>query len=126
MKKIKFINPSFSKPIGPYSTMVKCGYFVFLSGQIALNPDSNSIEETTTYKQTKKVLENIEKIVSEVGLSKENIIKCTVFLKNMGDFFEMNKAYEEFFGEHKPVRTTVEVSKLPKDALVEIEVVCGR
>jgi 2-iminobutanoate/2-iminopropanoate deaminase len=111
------------KAIGPYSHAIVSGHLVFCSGQTPLNPATMQIEGATASEQTTLVLTNLETVLQTVGCSRASVIKTTVFLKNFADFERMNKAYEAFFGEHKPARTTVEVSRLPREALVEIECV---
>ncbi|MBI3218172.1 MAG: hypothetical protein HYZ44_01535 [Bacteroidetes bacterium] len=111
------------KAIGPYSHAIVSGNLVFCSGQTPLNPATMQIEGATASEQTTLVLTNLETVLKSLGASRANILKTTVFLKNFADFERMNKAYEAFFGEHKPARTTVEVSRLPREALVEIECV---
>ena len=111
------------KAVGPYSQAVKVGSFLFISGQIAINPETGKLEGKTVAEQTARVLKNIEAILREAGFSKNNVVKTTVYLKDIDDFAEMNRVYSEFFGEHKPARATVEVSNLPLGALVEIEAV---
>jgi 2-iminobutanoate/2-iminopropanoate deaminase len=111
------------KAIGPYSHAIVSGNLVFCSGQTPLNPTTMQIEGATASEQTILVLTNLETVLQTVGCSRASVIKTTVFLKNFADFERMNKAYEAFFGEHKPARTTVEVSRLPREALVEIECV---
>jgi 2-iminobutanoate/2-iminopropanoate deaminase len=109
------------KAIGPYSQAVVAGGFVFVSGQIALNPSTGSIIEGGIMDQTLQVLKNIEAILKEAGLSLNRVVKTEVFLKDFNDFAAMNEVYATFFpGDIKPARVTVEVSRLPKDALVEI------
>ena len=109
------------KAIGPYSQAVVAGGFVFVSGQIALNPSTASIIEGGIMDQTLQVLKNIEAILKEAGLSLNRVVKTEVFLKDFDDFAAMNDVYATFFpGDIKPARVTVEVSRLPKDALVEI------
>ena len=112
------------KAIGPYSQAVACGDFIFLSGQIALSADG-TMSEGGIQDQTKQVFKNIMSILDKAELSKNKIIKTTVFLKNLNDFAKVNKVYESFFSDtnHKPARSCVEVSRLPKEALVEIEVI---
>ena len=107
--------------IGPYSQAWKTGNLIFCSGQTPLNPATMQIEGTNVSEQTERVLQNLEIILKAAGATRNNIIKTSVFLKNFADFERMNQAYANFFGDHKPARTTVEVSRLPKDALVEIE-----
>lgn len=110
------------KPIGPYSQAVEFENLIFTSGQIALDTHgkivSSEIEE-----QTKKVIENLKNILEDNGSSLENVIKTTVFLKDMIDFNSMNEVYNTYFGTSLPARSTVEVSRLPKDVRVEIEVI---
>lgn len=111
------------KAIGPYSHAIQTGNLIFCSGQTPLNPESMIIEGVSVTEQTTLVLNNLETVLKEAGCNRNNIIKTSVFLKNFADFEKMNQAYSAFFGEHKPARTTVEVSRLPKEALVEIECV---
>lgn len=109
--------------IGPYAHAIQAGNLIFCSGQTPLNPKTMRIEGATAKEQTTLVLTNLEHVLKSVGSNRNHIVKTSVFLKNFADFEIMNKAYADFFGEHKPARTTVEVSRLPKDALVEIECV---
>lgn len=111
------------KAIGPYSHAIQSGNLIFCSGQTPLNPASMQIEGATVSEQTALVLANLETVLRAAGCDRTHIVKTSVFLKNFADFEKMNKAYEIFFGEHKPARTTVEVSRLPREALVEIECV---
>ena len=111
------------KAIGPYSHAIISGKLIFCSGQTPLNPITMLIDGATISEQTTLVLQNLETVLKDAGANRTHVLKTTVFLKNFADFEKMNKAYEQFFGEHKPARTTVEVSRLPKDALVEIECV---
>jgi len=109
--------------VGPYSQAVKVGNFLFISGQIAINPETGKLEGETVAEQSERVLKNIEAILREAGFSLKDVVKTTVYLKNMCDFAEMNEVYAKFFGEHRPARATVEVSNLPLGALVEIEAI---
>lgn len=109
------------KAIGPYSHAIQSGNLIFCSGQTPLNPATMQIEGATVSEQTALVLANLEIVLRAAGCDRTHIVKTSVFLKNFADFEKMNKAYETFFGEHKPARTTVEVSRLPREALVEIE-----
>ena len=111
------------KAIGPYAHAIQSGNLVFCSGQTPLNPATMTIEGNSVSEQTTLVLNNLETVLKSVGCNRTNIIKTSVFLKNFVDFEKMNLAYGSFFGDHKPARTTVEVSRLPKEALVEIECV---
>jgi len=107
--------------LGPYSHAIKTGNLVFCSGQTPLNPDTMKVDATTIEGQTKQVLDNLSAVLAGVGLTLKNVIKTTVFLKDMNDFQDMNKVYADMFQGNKPARATIEVSKNPLDALVEIE-----
>ncbi|QWC00436.1 RidA family protein [Mycoplasmatota bacterium] len=111
------------KAIGPYSQGVMAGDTLYVSGQIPFNPVTMKIAGDDIKSQTKQSLLNILGIVEEAGLKKENIVKCGVFMKDLSMFAEMNSVYQEFFGDHKPARFAVEVSRLPKDGLVEIDAI---
>ena len=119
----KIFSEKAPKAIGPYSHAIQSGNLIFCSGQTPLNPATMLIEEATVTEQTTLVLTNLEAVLIAAGCSRTNVLKTSVFLKNFADFEKMNKAYEAFFGDHKPARTTVEVSRLPREALVEIECV---
>ena len=121
MKKI--FTETAPKAIGPYSHAIQSGNLIFCSGQTPLNPTTMVIEGATASEQTTLVLQNLETVLKSAGCDRSHVVKTSVFLKNFADFEKMNKAYETFFGDHKPARTTVEVSRLPKEALVEIECV---
>ncbi len=116
-------SPDAPAAIGPYSQAVRTGHLLFASGQIPIDPATGKIEATDFTGQTKQVLANIKGLLAGTGLTVENVVKCTVFLKDMADFATLNPIYEEAFGTHKPARSTIQVAKLPLDALVEIEVV---
>jgi len=121
MKRI-INSDSAPKPIGPYSQAINFKKLIFTSGQVALN--ENGVIATEDIKeQTRIVLNNLKKILQEGNSSLYNVIKTTVFMKDMNEFTEMNEVYNEFFGDVLPARSTVEVSRLPKDAKVEIEVI---
>ena len=111
------------KPIGPYSQGVKAAGFLFLSGQVALDPKTNEMLAGDIQQQTTRVLENIKGIVEAAGSDLRHVVKTTVFLKDMNDFPAMNEIYARYFTIAPPARSTVQVARLPKDALVEIEVV---
>jgi 2-iminobutanoate/2-iminopropanoate deaminase len=111
------------EPIGPYVQGIKSkGDIIFLSGQIPFTAAGKMVEGGIK-EQTKQVLENIKAVLKEAGCGLENVIKTTVFLKNMNDFSSMNEVYGEFFAENPPARSAVEVSRLPKDVSVEIETI---
>ncbi|KXB98562.1 MAG: hypothetical protein AA908_04060 [Chlorobi bacterium NICIL-2] len=115
--------PGAPAPIGPYSPIVRVGsQWYFFSGQIALGPDGVLVG-TTVAEQTDQICRNIAAMLAAVGLSLDNVVKTTVFLRSMDSFAEMNAVYERYFSSSKPARSTVEVSRLPKDALVEIELI---
>ena len=112
--------------IGPYSQAVKSGGLLFASGQVALDPTTGSIVAGGIVEQTERVMKNITAVLEASGTSLDKVIKSTVFLKDMGDFAKMNEIYGRYVsgdGKVAPARSTVEVSRLPKDALVEIEVI---
>ncbi|HEX9656225.1 MAG TPA: RidA family protein [Bacteroidota bacterium] len=109
--------------IGPYSQGVIAGNLVFTAGQIALNPSTGEPVGKDIKEQTKQVLENLKAILEAAGSNLSNVIKTTVYLKDMNEFAAMNEVYAEFFSANPPVRSTVEVARLPKDVRVEIEAV---
>ena len=122
MSKIVKVETDFSpKAIGPYSQAVIAGDFIFCSGQIAIETKSGEIIPGGIIEQTKQTIKNLENILVSTGNSLGQVVRTEVYLKNMDDFGEMNKIYsEKFIFEPKPSRVTVEVSRLPKDALIEI------
>ncbi len=109
--------------IGPYSQAIKSNGFLFVSGQIPINPESGEIVEGGVDVQTRQSLENLKAILNDAGIGFENVVKTTVFLKNINDFVAMNTVYANYFREQCPARACVEVSNLPKGALVEIELI---
>ena len=111
--------------IGPYSQAIKVGNFVFTSGQLPLNLATGTFPEGGIKEQTRQSLNNIKAILEEAGLTMKNVVKTTVFLADMGDFTDMNGVYAEFFSEPFPARSAVAVKTLPKNALVEIEVIAA-
>jgi 2-iminobutanoate/2-iminopropanoate deaminase len=111
------------KAIGPYSVATKAGHFVFTAGQIGLDPVSGNIVEGGVEAETRQALTNIKNILEAAGTKLENVLKTTVFLRDMNDFAKMNGVYGEFFTENPPARSAVQVAALPKAAAVEIEVV---
>ncbi len=106
--------------IGPYAQAIKVGEMIYTSGQIALTPEGVMVQEDIEL-QTAQVLKNLEMVLEAAGSSLQHVIKTTVYLANMDDFLKMNAVYERFMAGHRPARATVEVSRLPKGALVEIE-----
>ncbi len=113
------------KPIGPYSQAIKSGGFLFASGQVALDPRSNEFLSGDIRQQTERALENIKGILEAGGVNLHHVVKTTVFLKDMNDFAAMNEVYGKYFASAPPARSTVQVARLPKDALVEIEVIAS-
>jgi 2-iminobutanoate/2-iminopropanoate deaminase len=109
--------------IGPYSQAIESNGFLFLSGQIAIDPSSNQITGNDIESQTRQIFKNIKAVLKASGNRISNVVKCTVFMIDLGDFSKMNKIYEEEFEGHRPARSTVQVARLPKDALIEIECV---
>lgn len=114
------------KAIGPYSQGIAYKDLLFLSGQIGLNPKTGVIEAATIEGQTRQVIRNIEAVLAAVGSDLSRVLKVTVYLTNIDEFSTFNKIYGEFFGEMPPARSTVEVSKLPRDAKVEVDVIAYR
>ena len=111
--------------IGPYSQAIRYGDLLFVSGQIALNPETGELVEGDIEVQTKQVLENVQAIIKEAGMTLQDVLKCSCFLKDMEDFVKFNAVYNSYFAESLPARETVEVGRLPKDVCVEVSAVCG-
>jgi 2-iminobutanoate/2-iminopropanoate deaminase len=109
--------------IGPYSQAVKANGFVFTAGQVAIDPATGNVIEGDVRRQTERVMQNLRAILQASGSSLDNVVKTTVFLKNMSDFAPMNEVYGTFFTSRQPARSTVEVAQLPKNVLVEIDVI---
>ncbi|NOZ21750.1 MAG: RidA family protein [Planctomycetes bacterium] len=109
--------------IGPYSQAVMANGFVFLSGQIPLDPATGQIVEGGIADQTRRVLENLKAVVEAAGSGLDKVVKTTVYLSDMNNFAEMNGIYAEYLGDHRPARATVEVARLPKDVLIEIDMI---
>lgn len=114
------------KAIGPYSQAIEAGGFLFVSGQIPLIPTTGELVEGSVEVQTARVLENLKAILAASGSALENVVKTTVYITNMDDFAKVNGIYGQYFQENPPARVCVEVSKLPKGALVEIDVIATR
>jgi len=111
------------KPIGPYSQAIKANGLLFVSGQVALDPATGEFVGTDVRQQTERVFENLKGILEASGVSFHHVVKTTVFLKDMNDFAEMNEVYGRYFSAAPPARSTVQAARLPKDALVEIELI---
>lgn len=111
------------KAVGPYSLAVKTGNLVFTAGQLGLDAKTGTLVEGGIQGQTEKALQNVSAVLKAAGSDISQVVKTTVFLKNMNDFGAMNEIYARFFGENPPARSAVEVAALPKGGLVEIEVI---
>jgi len=109
------------KAVGPYSQAIKTGNFLFLSGQLPLDPQTGNVIGDDIETQTRQSIENIRSILSSIGASLSDVIKTTVLLKDIGHFSQMNQTYQEYFNTDAPARSCFEVLRLPKDALIEIE-----
>lgn len=109
--------------IGPYSQAIRASGFVFVSGQVAIDPATQQVVSGDVAAQTERVMKNLAAILSAAGSGLEKVVRSTVFLKNMGDFAAMNQVYGRYFTSEPPARSTVEVARLPKDVLVEIDVI---
>jgi 2-iminobutanoate/2-iminopropanoate deaminase len=109
--------------IGPYSQAIKANGFVFTSGQVAIDPATQQVVTGDITAQTDRVLRNLSEILEAAGTGLGKVVRCTVFLKNMNDFAAMNQVYGKYFSSAPPARATVEVARLPKDVLVEIDVI---
>ncbi len=111
------------KAIGPYSQAIRANGFIFVSGQVPIDPATQQLIEGDVAAQTERVLKNLSAILAAAGSSLQKVVKAGVFLKNMSDFAAMNEVYGRYFTESPPARSTVEVARLPKDVLVEIDVI---
>ena len=109
------------KAIGPYSQAIQAGNFLFLSGQIPIDPKTGELVKGDIRKQTQQVLENIKGVLESQGLGMENVVKSTIFLKDIENFNQVNEVYATYFPSSPPARSTVEVANLPRDADIEIE-----
>lgn len=116
--------PKAPQAVGPYSQAIKTEGLLFVSGQLPLVPDSGELVGNTIEAQTRRVLENVKAVVEAAGLNLSLVVKSTCFLKNMEDFGSFNEIYGEYFPDNHPARECVEVSRLPKDVLVEMSVIC--
>ncbi|MCK4258028.1 MAG: RidA family protein [Halanaerobiales bacterium] len=121
-EKIKVNTAKAPAAIGPYSQAIKIGSMVFTSGQIPFTAEGKLVSEDVQ-EQARQSLENLKSILEEAGANLSQVIKCTVFIKDMNDFPKINEVYAEFFQEPYPARSCVEVARLPKDVLVEIEAI---
>ena len=115
--------PEAPRAIGPYSQAIKAAGFVFTAGQVALDPATGQVVPGDVAAQTERVMKNLEAILHAAGSSFGEVVRCGVFLKSMNDFAAMNEVYGRYFKQTPPARSTVEVARLPKDVLVEIDVI---
>ena len=109
--------------IGPYSPAIRSGKMVFCSGQVPLVPETGKLLEGSVDQQTRQVMNNLKAVLAEAGMTLENVVKTTIFLSDFNDFQAVNEAYAEYFSKPYPARSTVEVSRLPRDARIEIEAI---
>ena len=122
MKKIILTNNA-PKAIGPYSQAVLAGNTLYCSGQIASNPKNGLLNNTNITTETNQVMQNLEAILTEAEMNFDNVVKCTIFLKDMKQYDDINKVYAEYFGNNPPAREAVEVSVLPRNVNVEISLI---
>jgi 2-iminobutanoate/2-iminopropanoate deaminase len=115
--------PDAPQAIGPYSQAVRANGLVFVSGQVAIDPGTQQVTDGDVAVQTERVMKNLSAILEAAGSRLDLVLRCTVFLKSMNDFAAMNAVYGKYFSSAPPARSTVEVSRLPKDVLVEIDVI---
>jgi 2-iminobutanoate/2-iminopropanoate deaminase len=125
MSKTIVNTPSATAPIGPYSQAVKAGGFLFLSGQVALIPGTSDLNTSNITEETEQVMENLKAVLQEAGLNFSNVVKTTIFLKEMGSFAAVNEEYGKYFDKDFPARETVAVKTLPKDVNVEISMIAA-
>ncbi|MBR6734506.1 MAG: RidA family protein [Kiritimatiellae bacterium] len=113
------------KALGPYSQAIKAGGFVWCSGQIPIDPAVNAVTATTIEAQTRQAITNLRNVLEAAGSGLDKVVKTTVFISDMNNFAALNAVYAELFGDTKPARSCVEVARLPKDVMVEIEAVAA-
>lgn len=123
MEKQVIFTDKAPRAIGPYSQAVRAGNFLFISGQIPINPVSGEIVRDSIQSETKQVMSNLQAIIEEAGATFADVVKTTIFIKDMNQFALINETYSEYFPENPPARATIEVARLPKDVNVEIEAV---
>ncbi|QOJ78058.1 RidA family protein [Infirmifilum lucidum] len=126
MSRKVIFTPRAPKPIGPYSQAVEAGGFVFVSGQIPLNPQTGEVVEGGIKEQTKQVLENIKAILEASGLAMENVVYVSVFLRDLKLFSEFNEVYSQYFTKDPPARVTIQAADLPRGVLLEVSVIAYR
>ena len=118
--------PNAPKPVGSYSQAILNNDTLYISGQIPLNPVSQKLELDSIKKATKQVMSNIKALLNAAGMTTENVVKCSIFLKDMDDFAEVNKVYSSYFTGTFPARETVQVAKLPLDVSIEISCIASK
>lgn len=118
--------PDAPKAIGPYSQAVRYGDLLFVSGMLGMDPKTGEMAGTDIESQAVRILENLKAVIEAAGMTLQNVLKSTVFLKDMNDFAKFNEIYGRYFPEAPPARETVQVAKLPRDAAIEISVICGK
>ena len=123
MKKTIITTADAPKAIGPYSQAVRAGDFLFLSGQISINPETGELVTESFEAQVRQIFKNIEAVLKAAGADFTHVVKSTVFLKNMNNFVEMNGIYAEFFPNDPPARSAVQAARLPKDVEIEVEMI---
>ncbi len=123
MKKKVVHTEKAPKAIGPYSQAIQAGPFLFVSGQVPIDPSTGELVAGDIRQQTRQVLENIKNILGSRGLAMEQVVKTTLFLKDMGNFSQVNEVYATYFQAEPPARSTVEVAKLPRNVDIEIEAI---
>ena len=111
------------QPIGPYSQAIKANGFIFCSGQIGLDPRTGQVAGPDVETQARRAMENLKAVLEEAGVGFDSVVKTTIFLKSMSDFPRVNEIYGSYFGDSAPARSTVEVARLPKDLLFEVEAI---
>lgn len=117
--------PNAPSPVGPYSQAIKYNGLTIASGQIAIDPKTGILDTSSIENETLQILKNIDALLKAGNLKRENILKCSIFLKDMNDFNKVNEIYRSFFNKPYPSRETVEVARLPKDANIEISFIAG-
>ena len=123
MSKTPVSTSSAPKAVGPYSQGIRCGNLVFTAGQAALDPSTQQLISGGIAEQTRRTLENLKAVLEAAGTTLDRVVKANVYLKDMNDFAAMNQVYATYFAEPYPARSTVQVSRLPKDARIEIDVI---
>jgi 2-iminobutanoate/2-iminopropanoate deaminase len=116
-------SPRAPKPAGPYSPGVRANGMVFLSGQIGIDPQSGKLVEGGIQAETARVLENLKTVLEGAGLTLDDVVKTTVFLRDLGDFGQMNEIYAQYFGPIPPARSTIQAARMPRDCSIEIEAI---